>query len=107
MKIQKGDTVRVLTGKDRGAEGEVSAAFPDRGTVIVEGVNVAKRHTKPRSAEDPGGILDKEMPIDVSNVALLSPKDGKPTRVGYKTDSKGNKVRICRRSGEEIPEARS
>ena len=107
MKIHKGDTVRILTGKDRGVEGVVSAAFPDREKVIVEGANVAKRHTKPRSADDPGGILDKEMPIDVSNVALLSPKDGKPTRVGYKIDSKGKKVRVCRRSGEEIPEASS
>jgi large subunit ribosomal protein L24 len=106
MKIHKGDTVRVLTGKDRGTEAVVSAAFPDRNKVTVEGVNVAKRHTKPRSAEDPGGILDKEMPIDVSNVALLSPKDGKPTRVGYKIDSKGNKTRVCRRTGDEIPEAK-
>ena len=104
MKIHKGDTVRVLTGKDRGAEGVVSEAFPGREKVIVEGVNVAKRHTKPRSAEDPGGILDKEMPIDASNVALLSPADGKPTRVGYKIDDKGKKVRVCRRSGEVIPE---
>ena len=104
MKIHKGDTVRILTGKDRGAEGVVSRAIPDRDKVIVEGVNVAKRHTKPRSAEDPGGIVDKEMPIDVSNVALLSPADGKPTRVGYKVDDQGNKVRVCRRSGEVIPE---
>jgi large subunit ribosomal protein L24 len=107
MKIHRGDTVRVLTGKDRGAEGVVSQAFPDRGKVIVEGVNVAKRHTKPRSAEDPGGILDKEMPIDVSNVAVLSPADGKPTRIGYKVDDKGQKVRVCRRSGEEIPESQA
>lgn len=106
MRIRKGDTVRVLTGKDRGAEGVVSAVFPEKEKVIVDGVNVAKRHTKPRSAEDPGGILDKEMPIDASNVALLSPKDGKPTRVGYKIDSKGNKTRVCRRSGEEIPEGK-
>lgn len=103
MKIRKGDTVQILTGKDRGTEGVVTRAFPELGKVIVEGVNVAKRHTKPRSAEEPGGILDKEMPIDASNVAVLSPADGKPTRIGYKGEGK-NKVRVCRRSGKEIPE---
>ena len=72
--------------------------------VIVEGVNTAKRHTKGRSQEEPGGIIDKDMPMDVSNVAVLSPKDGKPTRVGYKVDG-DTKVRVCKRTGAEIPEA--
>ena len=105
MKIRKGDRVRIMSGKDAGRESTVSAAFPATGKVIVEGYNIAKRHTKPQSAEEPGGILDKEMPMDVSNVAILSPKDGKPTRVGYKVNADGTKVRICKRSGEEIPEA--
>jgi large subunit ribosomal protein L24 len=104
MKIRKGDKVRVLAGKDKGRDGLVTMAFPDRDKVIVEGVNIAKRHTKPRSAEDPGGIIDKEMPIHVSNVAVLSPKDDKPTRVGYRVDDDGTKVRVCRRTGVEIPE---
>ncbi len=103
MKIRKGDRVRVLSGKDRGAEGTVVAAFPATGRVIVEGVNTARRHTKPRSAEEPGGIVDKDMPIDVSNVAVLSPKDSKPTRVGYVVED-GAKFRVCKRTGEKIPE---
>lgn len=104
MKIRKGDRVRVLAGKDKGREGVVSEALPAIDKVVVEGVNIAKRHTRPRSAEDPGGIIDKEMPIHVSNVAVLSPKDDKPTRVGYKVNSDGTKIRICRRTGVEIPE---
>ena len=104
MKIRKGDRVRILTGKDRGREGTVSAAFPATGKVIVEGYNVARRHTKPRSAEEPGGIIDKDMPMDVSNVAILSPKDGKPTRVGYAWEG-DEKIRVCKRTGEKIPEA--
>ncbi len=104
MRVRSGDKVRVLTGKDAGREGTVTQAFPADGKVIVEGCNVAKRHLKPRSAEEPGGIVDKEMPMDVSNVAVLSPKDGKPTRVGYKTSSDGSKTRVCKRTGAEIPE---
>lgn len=106
MKIRKGDQVEVLAGKHKGRQGVVAEALPSRNKVIVEGVNVAKRHTKPRSAEDPGGILDKPMPIDVSNVAIISPADGKPTRVGYRINDDGAKVRVCRRSGQEIPEVK-
>ncbi len=104
MKIRKGDKVRILAGKDKGRDGVVTMAFPDRDRVVVEGVNIAKRHTKPRSAEDPGGIIDKEMPLHVSNVAVLSPKDSKPTRVGYRIKDDGTKVRVCKRTGAEIPE---
>lgn len=104
MKIRKGDRVQVLAGKDRGREGVVVMAIPERNKVVVEGINIAKRHTKPRSAEEPGGIVDKPMPLDVSNVAVISPADGKPTRVGYKVDADGKKARVCRRSGQEIPE---
>ncbi len=103
MRIRKGDRVRILSGKDRGKEGQVSVAFPATGKVIVEGYNTARRHTKARSQEDPGGIVDKDMPMDVSNVAVISPKDGKPTRVGYKIDG-DRKIRVCKRTGAEIPE---
>ena len=102
MKIRKGDRVRVLAGKDRGKEGEVIRALPEKGKVIVTGVNTAKRSQKPTRATQQGGIIDKDMPVDVSNVAVISPGDGKPTRVGYRFDDQGNKVRICRRTGAEL-----
>ena len=101
MKIKKGDRVRVLTGKDRGKEGVVMRALPSKGTVIVDGVNVAKKHQKPTRVTMQGGIIDKDMPIDVSNVAILCPKDG-PTRVGYKVAADGTKARICRKCGVEL-----
>lgn len=102
MKIQKGDKVRVLSGKDRGKEGEVMFAFPAKNTVIVEGVNLVKKHQRPQGEGMPGGIIDKDMPMHVSNVAVLSPKDGKPTRVGYKFLDDGTKVRVCKRTGAEL-----
>ncbi|WCO69259.1 50S ribosomal protein L24 [Iamia majanohamensis] len=102
MKIRKGDRVRVLTGKDRGKEGVVMRVLPAENKVIVEGVNVAKKHQKARSATSQGGIIDKDMPLPVPNVAVLSPSDGKPTRIGYKVLDDGSKIRICRRTGAEI-----
>ncbi len=102
MKIQKGDKVRVLSGKDRGKEGEVMFAFPAKNTVIVEGVNLVKKHQRAQGEGMPGGIIDKDMPMHVSNVAVLSPKDGKPTRVGYKFLDDGSKVRVCKRTGAEL-----
>jgi large subunit ribosomal protein L24 len=102
MKIRKGDRVRVLAGKDRGKEGEVIRAIPEKGKVIVTGVNTAKRSQKPTRATQQGGIIDKDMPVDVSNVAVISPSDGKPTRVGYRFDDQGNKFRICRRTGADL-----
>jgi large subunit ribosomal protein L24 len=102
MKIRKGDKVVVLTGKDKGRQGNVVAVLPGTGKVIVEDVNVAHRHTKPRQANVPGGIIEKAMPLDASNVAVVSPKDGKATRVGYRIDAEGNKVRICRRTGDDL-----
>ena len=102
MKIKKGDRVRVLSGKDRGKEGEVMFAFPAKNTVIVEGVNLAKKHQRPLGEGNPGGIIDKDMPMHVSNVAVLSPKDNKPTRVGYKFLEDGTKVRVCKRTGAEL-----
>ena len=101
-KILKGDRVRVLTGKDRGAEGTVSAVLPGSGRIIVEGVNMAKRHQKPTRDTQQGGIIDKDMPIDASNVAVINPKDNKPSRVGYRFDANGKKVRICRRTGDDL-----
>ena len=102
MKIHKGDKVRVLAGKDRGKEGKVSRAIPADNKVIVDGLNIAKRHQKPTSATTQGGIIDKAMPLDVSNVAILSPSDGKPTRVGYGFTETGEKVLVCKRTGVDI-----
>ena len=102
MKIRKGDRVVVLKGKDRGKEGVVMRVLPSDGKVIVDGVNVAKKHQKPTRSTMQGGIIDKDMPIDVSNVAIVSPKDGKATRVGYKLDDEGKKVRVCKRTGVEL-----
>lgn len=101
MKIRKGDRVQVLTGKHRGKEGEVISVDPKAGKVVVEGVNVAKRHQKPTRAMQQGGIIDKAMPIDASNVALVD-SDGRPTRVGYRIDDSGEKHRVARRSGGEL-----
>ena len=101
MKIRKGDRVVVLQGKDRGKEGVVMRAIPTKGKVIVEGVNIAKKHQKPTRATMQGGIIDKDMPLDVSNVALLCPKDG-ATRVGYKIAENGSKSRVCRKCGQEL-----
>jgi len=102
LKIKKGDKVIVLSGKDRGKEGVVMRVFPKEAKVIVEGVNVARKHQKATSATMQGGIIDKDMPMPVSRVALVSPGDGKATRVGYRIETDGTKVRICRRTGAEI-----
>jgi large subunit ribosomal protein L24 len=101
LKIKKGDRVRVLQGKDRGKEGEVTRAFPSDGKVIVDGVNIVKRHQRATRATMQGGIIDKHLPIDVSNVALICPGCGKTTRVGYKVSDQG-KVRTCKHCGGEI-----
>ena len=103
LKIRKGDRVIVLSGKDKGKEGEVSRVYPEKGLVIVDGVNVAKRHQKPTQQTMQGGIIDKDMPIQVSNVAIVSPEDGRATRVGYRFEPDGTKVRICKRTGADIP----
>jgi len=100
MKIQKGDTVIVISGKDRGKEGVVSRVMPSSNRVIVDGINIAKKHQKPRKANEQGGIIDRDMPIHVSNVMLVH--RGEPTRVGFKVNADGTKVRIAKRTGEEI-----
>ena len=101
MKIKKGDKVIVITGKDKGKTGEVVKAMPKENKVIVAGINMAKRHQKP-SQENAGGIVSKEMPIHVSNVALIDPKSGKATRVAMRLEEGGRKVRIAKRSGDAI-----
>lgn len=100
-KVKKGDTVIVLTGKDKGRTGEVVRVLPADNRVVVQGVNMVTRHQRP-SQMDPGGIKRFEAPIHVSNVALADPRDGKPTRVGFKTDEHGRKTRFAKRSGESI-----
>ena len=100
-KIKKGDRVVVLSGRDRGREGDVLKLLPDQNRAIVNGVNMARRHTKP-TPQSTGGIEDKELSIHLSNLAIADPKDGKPTRVGFQTLDDGRKVRVARRSGEII-----
>ena len=101
LKIKKGDKVVVITGRDKGKSGEVKRVLPAENRVIIEGVGVAKRHTKP-SAGNPGGIVDRELSLDISNVAYVDPKSGGPTRIGYRTLADGRKVRFAKRSGEII-----
>lgn len=101
LKIKKGDNVVVLTGKDKGAKGEILKVFPEESRVLVKGVNLVKKHQKPSMAGS-GGIESVERPIHVSNVALMDPKTEKPTRVGYKVLKDGKKVRVAKRSGETI-----
>ncbi len=101
LKIKKGDKVVVLAGKDKGKTGEVVKAFPRDSKVIVQGINMIKRHTKPSTTAQ-GGIIEREAKIHVSNVAHVDPKDSKPTRVGFKTLEDGSKVRVAKRSGEVI-----
>lgn len=101
LKLKKGDKVVVLTGRDKGKTGEVLKAFPRDNKVIVQGVNMIKRHTKPSTATQ-GGIIEREAKIHASNVAHLDPKENKPTRVGFKKLEDGTKVRVAKRSGEVI-----
>jgi large subunit ribosomal protein L24 len=100
-KIKKGDRVVVMAGRDKGKTGEVRRVIPGEGRAIVAGVNIVRRHTKP-SAQTEGGILTKESPIHLSNLAIADPKTGKPTRVGFKILDDGRKVRVAKRSGDLI-----
>ncbi len=101
-KIRKGDRVQVLAGRDRGKRGEVLRVMPTDGRALVQGVNMVKRHQKPRGLNQPGGIQEKEATIHLSNLALIDPASDKPTRVGCKTLEDGKKVRVSKRSGEVI-----
>ena len=100
MKLKKGDNVIVIAGKDKGREGEILQVLPTQNKVIVSGVNIAKKHQKPRRANEAGGIIDRDMPMHASNVMLVH--KGKPTRVGYQTGADGKKQRIAKRTGEVI-----
>ena len=100
-KIKKGDKVVVLAGKDKGRTGNVRSVSPTAGRAVVEGINLVKKHTKPSAQNAEGGIISKEAPIHLSNIAIVG-KDGKPTRVGFKIQADGKKVRIAKSSGAEI-----
>jgi large subunit ribosomal protein L24 len=100
-KIKKGDKVVVIAGRDKGKTGEVVQVLPTEGRAVVRGVNQVKRHTK-QTAQNEGGILTKDAPIQLSNIAIADPKTGKPTRVGFKIMDDGRKVRVAKRSGDLI-----
>lgn len=96
MKLRKGDNIIVTVGKDKGRKGKIEKVLPKVGKVLVPGINIYKKHTKPRGEKQPGGIIDIIKPLPIANVALLCPKCGKPTRVGYQISKDGSKNRICR-----------
>ena len=103
-KIRKGDRVVVLAGRDKGKKGEVFQVMPDDGRALVRGVNMIRKHQKQTPSQE-GGIIAREAPIQLSNLGVEDPKDGRPTRVGFKIMADGSKVRIAKRSGEVIPTA--
>jgi len=106
MRITKGDTVRVMRGDDKGKEGKVTHVYPKTGRVTVDGVNIVKKHRKARRPEEQSGIIEMSAPIHVSNVMLLDPKNGTPTRLRARIDEDGTKERISAKSGDAIPRAR-
>ncbi len=101
LHVKKGDKVQVISGKDKGKQGVILEAYPSRERVLVEGVNIVKKHSKPSQLNPQGGIIDMEAPIHVSNVMPLDPKTNEPTRVGYKIVD-GNKVRIAKKTGNQL-----
>jgi len=101
MFVKTGDKVKIITGKDKGKEGTILAAMPKQNKVIVEGLNIMKKHTRPTGMGQEGGIVEKEAPIHVSNVQLIDPKTNESTRVGYKVED-GKKVRYAKKSGETL-----
>lgn len=102
MHVKKGDTVIVITGKDKGKKGRVLQAYPKENRVLVEGVNLIKKHSRPTQANPQGGILNQEAPIHASNVMPVDPKTGDVTRIGYKVLDNGKKVRVAKKSGEVL-----
>jgi len=102
MRIRKGDTVQVLSGKHRGKRGQVMVALPEQGKVIVDGANMAKRHTKQAGSTMQAGIIDKLMPVDASTVAIWCDSHKGPAKVGYRKTDEGVKVRVCRKCGEVL-----
>ncbi|MBP2242883.1 large subunit ribosomal protein L24 [Cytobacillus eiseniae] len=101
MHVKKGDKVMIISGKDKGKTGVILAAFPKQDRVLVEGVNIVKKHSKPSQVNPQGGIINHEAPVHVSNVMPVDPKSGQPTRVGYQTVD-GKKVRVAKKSGEVL-----
>ncbi|MGE1102678.1 50S ribosomal protein L24 [Peribacillus simplex] len=101
MHVKKGDKVVVISGKDKGKQGTILSAYPKQNRVLVEGINIVKKHSKPSQLNPQGGIISREAAIHVSNVMPLDPKSGKPTRVGYKFEN-GKKVRVAKISGETL-----
>jgi len=110
IKIRKGDNVQIIAGKDSGKRGSVLRVLPNEGRVVVEKLNMVKRHTKPRPAPRssgsqqviPGGVIEREAPLNISNVQLVCPSCGKPSRVGYRENADGNKVRFCRACEKDV-----
>ena len=102
LKIKKGDTVYVLSGEDRGRQGRVLEVLPKKERAIVEGINIVSKSAKPSAKHPQGGIIKMEAPLHISNLSLIDPKSGKPTRVGIRINEKGEKVRYSKKSGEEI-----
>ncbi|WP_225442580.1 50S ribosomal protein L24 [Paenibacillus lycopersici] len=102
LHVKKDDTVMVITGKDKGKKGRVIAAYPRQNRVLIEGVNMVKKHSRPSQANPQGGIIEQEAAIHVSNVMHIDPKSGKVTRIGYKVLDNGKKVRVAKKSGEVI-----
>ncbi len=102
LKIKKNDKVKILKGKDRGKTGKVLRIDRNNRRVVVEGVNIVHRHTRQQSQSDPGGIIKKEGPVDLSNVLLICPSCGKPSRVGFAKAKSGQKVRVCKKCGEQM-----
>ena len=102
MQIRKNDSVMVIAGKERGKTGKVLRVLPDKGAVIIERINLVKRHSKPRGPQQPGGIVEKEASITASNLMIMCDKCNAPVRVGKKILSDGKKIRICRRCGEAL-----
>lgn len=102
MKIRRDDTVVVISGKDRGKRGKVRQSLPEKSCVVVEGVNIVKRHTKPRGTVRQAGIIEREAPLFASNVMLLCPKCNHPTRIGFRSLEDGSTMRVCRRCHEVI-----
>jgi large subunit ribosomal protein L24 len=106
MPVTRGDTVRVMRGEDKGKEGKVLRVFPKTGRLTIEGINIVKKHRKARRAEEQSGIIEMPAPIHHSNVMLLDPKSGKPTRTKVRIDEDGTKERLAAKSGEAIPRSR-
>lgn len=102
LKIRKGDLVQVIAGDSKGTQGKVLEVIVDKNRAIVEGANLVSKHTKPNAANPNGGIIKKEAPIHISNLALIDPKSGKTTRVGRQKNDEGKLVRVAKKSGEEI-----